>query len=247
MPDRQRVVGFMVATLATCVVGLVWHTTSATALWLLAGVPTLPVLGAFTVLAHRHHGWVEHLSRQCSPRRIADTNVHVGVVEHGAVVAGLFRPRIYCDASLVEGLSVNELQAVTLHERGHQRALDPLRLTLLRLATPALRRTDRGQRLLERLRAEREILADRYAVRRGVRTSAIASALLKMAGPSPAGSPGFAGATELRLRALLGDQIPLPTVTGVWILTGIVLGALLCTSSLEPDRAVLTLLWAMTG
>lgn len=247
MPDRQRVVGFTVATLATCIVALVWHTASATALLLLVGMPTLLVLGGFSVLAQRHHGWVEHLSRQCSPRRVAGTNVHVGVVEHGAVVAGLLRPRIYCDASLVEDLSAAELQAVTLHERGHQRAFDPLRLTLLGLAMPALRRSDRGQRLLERLRAEREILADRYAVRHGVRTSAIASALLKMDGLSPAGIPGFAGATELRLRALLGDQIPLPTVTGVWILMGIVLGALLCTSGLEPDREVLTLLRAMTG
>lgn len=242
MPDRQRLLGFAVAALGTCIVGVVLHMASTSALVLLLGAPAMVVCGAFVLLARRHRRWVEDLSRQCTRRRVAETIVHVGVVEHGAVVAGLLRPRIYCDAALVERLSADELQAVTLHERGHQRALDPLRLTLLAIAEPFAERSRTGRGLLERLRAEREILADRYAIRRGVPPNAIASALLKMAGPPPAGAAGFANATELRLRALLGDPMSLPTVTGVWILMGVALGALLCTSSLEPDQEVLALL-----
>lgn len=242
MPDRQRVTGFAVAALATCIVGVLVHKASAWALVLLVGAPTMAVGAGFTVLARRHHRWVNRLSRQCAPRRVAEMEVQVGVVQHGAVVAGLFRPRIYCDSALFDDLSADELRAVALHERGHQRALDPLRLTLLGVAEPLFGHSRRGRHLVERLRAEREILADRYAIRNGAPTRAIASALLKMGGPPPAGVAGFANATELRLRALLGDQIPLPTVTGTWILMGITLGAILCTSSLEPDQEVLALL-----
>lgn len=245
MPDRKRLLGFSLAALGTCIIGVALHLASTVALMLLVGAPAMVVGGAFVLLARRHRRWVEHLSRQCAPRRVAETIVQIGVVEHGAVVAGLLRPRIYCDATLVETLSADELRAVTLHERGHQRALDPLRLTLLAIAEPFAERSRSGRRLLERLRAEREILADRYAIRRGVPPNAIASALLKMAGPPPAGAAGFASATELRLRALLGDPMSLPTVTGAWILMGIALGAVLCTSSLEPDQELVALLGAV--
>lgn len=242
MPDRQRLFGFALAALGTCTIGVALHLASTSALLLLVGAPGMVVAAAFAPLARRHRRWVEHLSRQCAPKRVAETIVHVGVVQHGAVVAGLLRPRIYCDLALVERLSADELQAVTLHERGHRRALDPLRLTLLAIAEPLVGRSRSGRRLLERLRAEREILADRYAIRRGVPANAIASALLKMGGPPPAGAAGFANATELRLRALLGDTMSLPTVTGAWILMGATLGAILCTSSLEPDQELLALL-----
>lgn len=242
MADRQRVTGFAVTALATCIVGVLVHRMSPSVLLLLVGAPTVAASGGFAVLARRHGRWVSHLSHQCAPRRVAEMDMQVGAVQHGAVVAGLLRPRIYCDATLVDDLSSDELRAVVLHERGHQRALDPLRLTLLGVAEPVIGRSTRGRRLMERLRAEREILADRYAIRHGVPTNAIASALLKLGGPPPAGAAGFASATELRLRALLGDQMSLPSVTGAWILMGIVLGAILCTSSLEPDQEVLALL-----
>lgn len=250
MIDLRRVVLFVLATLATCTVGLAFHVESALQAIVITGV-FLGLVGASGLLAavRRHRRWVRRLTQRSDSRHVAGTHVQVGEVQQGAIVAGLLRPQIYCDVSLVGSLAPDELRAVLLHERAHQRALDPLRLTLLSILTPILLRSERGSALVERLRAEREILADRYAIRRGAPRSAIAAALLKMQ-PSDASTgtvAAFTNATELRLRALLDDEVPaLPTVTGLWLLAGVTIGALLCASSLEVDPDVVSLVQLLT-
>lgn len=251
MIELRRAVVLLLAALATCTVGLAFHIESALQTILITGALAGAVVAiGLTDAIRRHRRWVRRLTQRSASRCVAGTVVRMGEVQQGAVVAGLLRPRIYCDASLVSELAPDELRAVLLHERAHQRALDPLRLTLLSLLTPVLRRSDRGRSLMERLRAEREILADRYAIEHGAPRSAIASALLKMHVPdsSPANIAAFTNATELRLRALVDDEVPTrPTVTGLWLLAGVVLGALLCASSLEVDPDVLSLVQLLTG
>lgn len=251
MSDLQRAVASLLAAVATCTVGLAFHIESAVRTIIVTGGLAGVVLAIGLLAAvRRHRRWVRRLSQRSASRCVAGTDVRMGEVRQGAVVAGLLRPRIYCDASLVRDLAPDELRAVLLHERAHQRALDPLRLTLLSLLTPMLLRSDRGRALVERLRAEREILADRYAIQHGAPRSAIAAALLKMPVPDATAATvaAFTNATELRLRALLDEEIPtLPTVTGLWLLAGVVMGALLCASSLEVDPDVLSLVQLLTG
>lgn len=249
MVDRRRITLFVLAMTTTCVAGLVLHVERAlVAVAVLGSLLALAALVTFVHAAHRHRQWTHQLTRRAARDRVADTDVRLGVVPQGAVVAGLLRPTIYCDTSLVSRLSHDELRAVLLHERAHQRALDPLRLILLSLVAPLLRRSLRGQWLVERLRAEREILADRYAIRHGTSPSVIASALLKMPGHSSAAVAAFGNATELRLRALLGDDIPArPTVTGLWLLAGAAVGTGICTSSIAFDHGLVKAMLQLVG
>lgn len=251
MVDLRRTVVFLLAAFTTCAVGLAFHIESALqTIIVTSGLLGVVVAIGLIAVVQRHRRWVRRLAHRSDSSYIAGTNVRMGVVQQGAVVAGLLRPQIYCDASLVSELAPDELRAVLLHERAHQRALDPLRLTLLSLLTPMLRRTRRGRALVERLCAEREILADRYAIKHGAPRSAIAAALLKMQLPDPptVTIAAFSNATELRLRALLDDEVPtLPTVTGLWLLAGVGIGALLCASSLEVDPDVVSLVRLLAG
>lgn len=147
-------------------------------------------------------------SLRATSRSTALGGFDVEVVEgmEGAVVAGLVRPRIYCSDTLSECLDGDELRAVLLHERHHQRTLAPLQLVALAGLSALVGWSDSGRGWVAGQRAGIEIAADRHALRHGIRPDVLARTLLKLApGARPIG-PGFASAADLRLRALLGEE-----------------------------------------
>lgn len=179
------------------------------------GLPVAPILlgalgSSFVVavaVATATHVRVSRSLRATS-RSTALDGFDVEVVEgmEGAVVAGLVRPRIYCSDALSERLDGDELRAVLLHERHHQRTLAPLRLVALAGLSPLLGWSDSGRGWVATQRAGIEIAADRHVLRQGIGPDVLARALLKLGpGAQPFG-PGFATAADLRLRALLSEE-----------------------------------------
>lgn len=153
--------------------------------------------------AYRHQRIAGALQRHSTLAVIAGTEIRLAPLVNTAVVSGLWRPRIYCSHDLPERLTDEELRAVTLHERAHQRSRDPVRLWLLACVAPVAGLHRRGREWLERAAAGREIAADRYALEHGATRSGLASALLKVEPLTTVGVPGFSSAAQLRVRALL--------------------------------------------
>lgn len=168
-------------------------------------------MGAWLHEAQRHHRVTKEMSRLARQGAVAGQPVRFVSGLSTPVVAGLWFPRVYCGEDLTALLDGDELLAVMLHERHHQRGHAPLRLTALSALAPFVDRTESGRAWLERARAQIEIAADAYALAGGVSRAAIASSLLKLTpGFGSASAPGFATAADLRVRALLGDPTGLP-------------------------------------
>lgn len=169
------------------------------------GVVVVASVAIHAVLHHRVSG---RLRRQARPVVLADRPVGLVPGIGAAVVAGIRRPRTYCSDDLVARLDTEELRAVLLHERHHELAHAPARLVVLSALAPFLGRTGPGSRWLERRRAAIEIAADRHAVGNGTTRATLARAILKLREtPAQLSLAGFGAAGELRLRALLGEDV----------------------------------------
>lgn len=232
MRDRWPAAVFAFGLGAFCAVGaIVGHHVPGAGIAL--GIIAAVITAMITVAVLRHAALVRGL-RQCSaPTELAGMAVRMGAIGDAAFVAGLGRPTIYCDARLPQALTDNELRAVLLHERAHQRALDPARLLVLGLVAPFARRSASGRQWVAVAFARREIAADRYALSNGARRGELAGALLKLPPVARAHVAGFTPAVDLRLQALLGDveQVRAPVLlrSGVTFAGGGLLGAALCT------------------
>lgn len=245
MADRQRLRQLLVAAAGTCLAG-----------GAAVGRPVLPTVAAvaasgFTlwlavaaVAARRHARLARDLQAFTRPAEVAGVAVRVGLLPTAAMVAGLWRPQIYCDADTLALLTGEERRALVLHEDGHRRGRDPLRLVALDALAVVLERLGAG-RWLQARKARREIAADRYALARGAERPAIASALLKLQPGEQATTVGFRSAAELRLRALLGEPVP---AGGSWewskVAVGVLLGAAVCAVLVHPVRWPVLLLAA---
>lgn len=164
------------------------------------------VLASFLRQARRHHRLAAGMARLARHGALAGESVEFVAGLASPVVAGLWRPRIYCADDLARRLDREEIEAVILHERHHRLDRAPLRMVAMAAVVPALGRLARGRAWLERESARIEIAADRYAVAAGASRAAIASALLKLSEtPGLVGAPGFASAADLRIRALLDE------------------------------------------
>jgi hypothetical protein len=153
---------------------------------------------------------------------------------------GALTPRVAVSRGLLELASVDELDAVLVHERYHVRNLDPLKVLLARALPPAFFYLPAFGNLRERYVAGRELAADRRAVDRLGRKP-LAGALLKVVrGPAwpelrTAAAIGGPELLDVRLEQLeSGREPPLaaPTparlaasVGGALILTGLFVGA----------------------
>ena len=178
---------------------------AAVALAILATALALGVLWQ----VRRHEQLAGALARAATPTRWMNHDVAIVASLSAPCVAGLVRPRIYCPGDLGERLTQPELRAVLLHERHHQLSHAPARLVALAAIATILDRSGTGGRWVERRRGAIEVAADRYAVRAGARPPEIARALLKLAPSFAVGSlPGYLGATDVRLRHLLGEVEP---------------------------------------
>ena len=192
------------------------------------------ILGSIGLHALLHHRVSRRLRRQARPAVVAAHAVGVVPGIGAALVAGIRDPRIYCAQDLVTRLDAEELRAVLLHERHHELVHAPARLVVLSALAPFLGLLGSGSAWLERERARIEIAADEHAIRHGARCATLARAILKLRDTPPTLSlAGFATASDLRLRALLGDDIGAVPYTPGGAGTAIgaaVVAALLCSA-----------------
>lgn len=225
---RPLAVAAAIALLTACV----WHVVPNLAV---ASASAVAAVAAVTLL--RSQLLVELQLRRASPRRLFGVRVHVLPTGVAACTAGPVFPRILLGADLLELLDDDELRAVVLHERAHQRGLDPLRAAVDRVVHRALP-VARLQEVAARQAAQREIRADRAALRRGASRRALAAALLKVPA-APVSSVGFAPATELRVRALVEDHRDLGRPGSRWMARclGTALGLAPCLWGLHALRA----------
>lgn len=166
----------------------------------------MSLLAAWLYHAGRHERLARGLARLAYSGTLAGEPVEIVPGLTAPLVAGLWTPRIFSGDDLDARLDEEELRAVVLHERHHQRGHAPLRLVALSAIEPWLGRTVSGRAWLERERARIEIAADAYALAEGASRPAMAGALLKLsAAPGLTWAPGFATAADLRVRALLGE------------------------------------------
>lgn len=134
----------------------------------------------------------ERLRRDAAPAMVAGQRVYLVDGSTSAATAGPLAPRVFLGAQLCHALSDRQLEAVALHEGGHQRSLDPLRLAL---ATPLLRLSAASPvvaDLSDQLRHQRELAADARALRQGANRASLASAMIA----APAASTAPAGGRE---------------------------------------------------
>lgn len=160
--------------------------------------------GARVAVAHERVASM--LGRLSVPGTVGNVSVRLAPGSEVLAVAGLWRPEIFCDPSTLDQLSEAERRAVVLHESGHVRRRDPVRLLVLSVVSPLLSWSPRGCGWVESWKARVEIAADRHALSAGAERAALASALLRLGGMTqPAQVVGFRTAADLRLEALLGD------------------------------------------
>lgn len=166
------------------------------------------ILASIGIHATLHHRVASTLWRRARPAVVAGHAVGLVPGVGAALVAGMRRPRIYCSDDLVTRLTSGELRAVLLHERHHELSHAPARLVVLSALTPFLGRPGLGLSWLERRRAAIEIAADEHAIRNGATRTTLARAILKLREtPTQVSLAGFATAGDLRLRALLGEDV----------------------------------------
>lgn len=180
----------------------------------LLGIAAAAIVGAVLLAsigihAALHHQVARSLWRRARPTVVAGHAVGLVPGLGAALVAGMRHPRIYCSEALATRLTPGELRAVLLHERHHELSHAPARLVVLSALAPFLGRSSLGLSWLERRRAAIEIAADVHAIDNGATRSTLARAILKLREtPTQVSLAGFAAAGDLRLRALLGEDVP---------------------------------------
>ena len=191
------------------------------------------VVASVAIQVVLHHRVSRRLRRQARPAVLADHQIGLVPGIGAALVAGIRRPRTYCSDDLVTRLDTDEIRAVLLHERHHELAHAPARLVVLSALAPFLGRTGPGSRWLDRQRAAIEIAADRHAIGNGTTRATLARAILKLREtPTQLSLAGFATAGDLRLRALLGEDVEPDAPTRARVVGAVVMAvavALLCT------------------
>lgn len=144
-------------------------------------------------------------------------------------VAGILRPRVYCDPGLTRELTSLQQRAVALHERHHLQRRDPLRLQLSRALRPLATFAPGLRAHLDAYEVRYEVAADKYALRHGATPADIAGALLAMLEHDRLRlAPGFIAVAEIRLRALRNDASVVPDSTkGVIATLGLAASAIM--------------------
>ena len=169
---------------------------------------TAAILAVVAALVARqaalHHRLAEHLRWTARPAVVAGEQVGLVQGRGAAVVAGLWRPRIYCSEDLLTSLDDDELMAVLLHERHHALSHAPAKLVVLSALSGLVGRMRAGSAWIEGERSRIEIAADDHALTNGATRAVLARAILKLsAAPPTMMLAAFASATDLRMRALL--------------------------------------------
>lgn len=128
-----------------------------------------------------------------------------------ALAGGIVDRKIIVSKSLRKLLSQEEYDAVLMHEVGHLEMRHPLKKLLVGSMLKALYILPSRKDLLVRFRALTELSADEFAVRRGVKPTVLAGAIVKAArGGQPVTESSLTGLTDSqvgeRVHALLGIE-----------------------------------------
>ena len=152
----------------------------------IAGVLAVRSLGAQLASSRRLSRRVEELWAASSPE-LVEAGARAGLRDRPRVIEapeplsftyGALRPRVVVSRGLLESASLDELEAVLVHERYHVRNLDPLKIVLARALAHGLFFVPALRELEGRYLAGRELAADQRALSRCGRRP-LASALLK--------------------------------------------------------------------
>ncbi len=143
-----------------------------------------------------------------------------------AFTHGLFQPKIYISAGLINSLDNSELRAVYLHELHHKNRKDPLRFFILSILRDTFFYMPVKGFVERIIHASIEAEADDAAVREMKEPISLAGALLKIAGFNkdmlmfqPASINGI-GSVESRIRRLVegnGEKIKFPSAKAIVI------------------------------
>jgi Zn-dependent protease with chaperone function len=169
--------------------------------------------------------------------------IELDTAEAAAFTVGWWNPSVFITAGLRAACSSRELDCIVLHERGHRRRRDNVRLLVARLLSQPLPRTW-SRAMLEDFKLCCEKASDQFAAR-AVAPEAVAAALLRVARLQTRGAvPGvlaFAGShIERRVRALLAaPAAPLP---GERVFACVAVGVLLILTIVNPLHRALELI-----
>ena len=123
-------------------------------------------------------------------------------------------------------LDPDGLRAVSRHAQRHERRNAPAWVVVWSGLRPFLGRWGRGTAWLERERAQIEIEADAHALAHGVKRGTLARAILKLADISPRiPVAAFSATSDLRLRALLGEDEPSSAQRSTVLVVGVAAAA----------------------
>ncbi|PYQ47365.1 MAG: hypothetical protein DMF78_23935 [Acidobacteria bacterium] len=130
-------------------------------------------------------------------------------------VVGVWRPRIYVAAQVLDALAPSELDAALAHERAHLRARDNLKRILLRSCPDVLAFSGMGRRLEREWARAAEQAADAAAADAGAGAAVdLAASIVKVARLVPTGARALpvsalhdGGDVAARVRALLSGHV----------------------------------------
>lgn len=165
-------------------------------------------LAAWAGLVARSLWRGRRLAAGISPRTVTtriqgiECRVVIGT-ERRAFVLGALHPAIYLGEDLLNGLDVDELRAVLLHEDFHRRTYGPLRAASLEAWISLVRPLARVRDALADRLVDLERAADRHALREGASPAAIASALVRFDAAEAGPWLAFSNAADRRVGGLL--------------------------------------------
>ena len=163
--------------------------------------------------------------------------------EAAAFTVGWWNPRVFITAGLRAACSPRELDCIVLHERGHRRRRDNVRLLVARLLSQPLPHCW-SQLMLEDLKLCCEQASDQFAAR-AVAPEEVAAALLQVARLQGRGArPGVLAFTgshiERRVRALL--DAPASPLPGEWVFACVSAAVLFTLAIVNPLHRALEMI-----
>jgi len=151
--------------------------------------------------------------------------------------AGFISPRIYLSRGIVEKLVPQELEALLLHEKHHLENYDPLKMLVGKLVVAALFFIPVLRDILKHYFINKEIAADRSAIRYQGHYRGIAGALEKLLQehatiPAEGLVAGGAEALSYRIDHLMGHapqrghRIPIPHLLTSFLITALIIATI---------------------
>lgn len=160
-----------------------------------------------------------------------------------AVCAGVGNPKIYISTALVDSLTTGEVEAVLLHEKYHLDNRDSLIMLIASITQSLLPLFPIISDLLANYRIDREIKADREAIKKIGSAKPIISVLTKLLMtefPSLAALPSLANKDTLepRIKALVSKDLSFRKFNKVRVFVSVLSFLILVVIAISPVQAL---------